>query len=91
MYLARGTPQDDISQLHAALNNSLGTIAHDPSLDPILLAEESRKLEELCDDYQMPTKLSTSHRHRSPGRLSTPISHRQGRSPLGSVRRGIRK
>ncbi len=97
-YLSHGVsrPQDDIAHIHHALNTSLGTIAHDPSLDPILLAEESRKLDELVDDYSA-AKLSTpsARRQRSPHRAtSTPLNRasslRHHNSPI-LARRPARK
>ena len=94
-YLSHGVsrPDEDIANIHNALNTSLGTIAHNPSLDHILLSEESRKLDELVDDYSSP-KLSTpsARRQRSPHRAtSTPLNRGSSmRSPILS-RRSVRK
>lgn len=60
---------DEIKDIRNILDNSLSNIARDPSLDPILLDQETRKLDDSLR-FSSPTRLSP--RHRSPVRKSSP-------------------
>lgn len=84
---------DEIRDIRSILDNSLSTVGRDPSLDPLLLEHESRKLDESLDlgGY-------SSHRRRSPIRTTSPgrmggmtmtstPAFRPGRSPRSPILR----
>ena len=81
---------DDINDLRNMLGSSLGNVARDPSLDPLLLDHETKKLGELVDYHngQMPTKLNASRRRtRSPARTASPTRLGRVTSPMPSYSR----
>ena len=81
---------DEIKDIRNILDGSLHNVMRDPSLDPILLEAESKKLDDTVVDYHSslaPTKLTPSRRRHSPTRGGSPT--RLGRvttSTPGSLR-----
>lgn len=66
---------DEIKDIRNILDGSLSNIIQDPSLDPILLESESKKLDASMDFHSslQPTKLTPARRHPSPlGRSGSP-------------------
>ena len=63
---------EDIRDLRSVLDHSLTTVIRDPNLDPILLDQESKRLDESLG-YSRTGGLSTPRRSaRSPGRTLSP-------------------
>ncbi|KAL5014639.1 hypothetical protein ScPMuIL_008909 [Solemya velum] len=65
---------DEIRDIRNILDNSLSNVVRDPSLDPILLASETQKLDDSLDVHGVPTKLS-SPRRRTPKRTISPMRY----------------
>lgn len=78
---------DEIRDIRSVLNTSLTSVIRDPNLDPILLEQESHKLEESLG-YGIPVtpRRRSPARTASPGRLggytSTPQYRPGPRSPI---------
>ena len=68
MYISKSARAgDEIRDLRNVLDTSLSNVMRDPSLDPLLLEHESRKL-----DDSLGYSRSVTPRRRSPGRTSSP-------------------
>ena len=77
---------DELRDIRNILDSSLGTVARDPSLDPILLDQEARRLDDTVDYHASKLAPSTRRRQHSPTRSTSPI--RLGRAtstPLHSM------
>ena len=67
---------EDIADIRSMLDQSLTKVATDPELDPLLLEQESRRLEESLG-YRRPEKVAPRRRGASPGgRTGSPLRSR---------------
>jgi hypothetical protein len=71
-YISRSTRTgDEIRDIRNILDSSLSNIVQDPTLDPVLLEAERRKLDDSMDLHGVPTRLAP--RRRSPVRNASPL------------------
>ena len=84
-YISRSVKTgDEIADIRSMLDQSLGKVAYDAELDPILLEQETKKLDDDLSGYRGRTHVAprrrSPHRGPSPARLgritSTPVGGR---------------
>ena len=88
-YISRSSRNaDEIKDIRSALDTSLGTVSRDPSLDPMLLEVEAKKLDDTIDYHSgvSPIKMTPSRRRVSPNRSGSPVRFgRTSSTPLSSA------
>lgn len=87
-YISRSSRTgDEIRLLRSSLDDSLTAVLRDPTLDPMLLEHQTKKLDDTLEYHSRPTRQRSPLRAGSPLRYgalaSTPAFRRSGRSPLG--------
>lgn len=85
---------DEIADIRNMLDTSLSKVAYDPELDPILLEQETKKLDSdlgFRNSVRVPPRRRSPHRGPSPTRLgritSTPVAGRARRQQSPVLRR----